>query len=153
MNKEAMKVLNIVVCGALVFQLAGCGTILYPERKGQRDGRIDVGVAILDGIGLFFFLIPGIIAYAVDFSNGTIYLPAHLGSANPNDLKQVKFDLKHFSVAKLEKIITNETGHTVTIDSHHTLLVRMQSKEDMMEHFAQALPEIQNAKVALLNKE
>ncbi|HRX75648.1 MAG TPA: hypothetical protein P5341_16175, partial [Hyphomonas sp.] len=30
---------------------------------------------ILDGIGLLLFLIPGLIAFAVGFSNDTIYLP------------------------------------------------------------------------------
>ncbi len=69
------SVLSLMVASALVFQLTACGTILYPERKGQISGKIDVGVAVLDGIGLLFFIIPGVIAYAVDFSNGTIYLP------------------------------------------------------------------------------
>ncbi|MDH3808256.1 MAG: hypothetical protein OES29_06465, partial [Desulfuromonadales bacterium] len=69
------SVLSLMVASTLVLQLAACGTILYPERKGQVSGKIDVGVAVLDGIGLLFFIIPGVIAYAVDFSNGTIYLP------------------------------------------------------------------------------
>jgi len=43
---------------ALTAQLA-CGTILYPERRGQKSGRIDPAVAIMDGIGLLLFLIPG----------------------------------------------------------------------------------------------
>ena len=38
-------------------------------------------MAVLDGIGLLFFIIPGVIAFAVDFSNGTIYLP---GTASIN---------------------------------------------------------------------
>jgi len=60
---------------ACAFLLQACGTILYPERKGQIDGRIDVGVALLDGLGLLLFLVPGVIAFAVDFSTGAIYLP------------------------------------------------------------------------------
>lgn len=55
--------------------IAGCGTILHPERKGQPAGPIDWKVAALDGLGLLFFFIPGVIAFAVDFNNGTIYLP------------------------------------------------------------------------------
>ncbi|MFI4916145.1 MAG: polyribonucleotide nucleotidyltransferase [Phycisphaerales bacterium JB060] len=55
---------------------AACGTILYPERRGQdAKGDLDIGVVLLDGVGLLFFLIPGIIAYAIDFSTGAIYLP------------------------------------------------------------------------------
>jgi hypothetical protein len=30
----------------------------------------------LDGVGLLFFFVPGIIAFAVDFMTGAIYLPA-----------------------------------------------------------------------------
>lgn len=59
---------------ALVTQL-GCGTILYPERRGQRGGRIDPAVAVMDGVGCLLFLIPGLVAFAVDFGTGAIYLP------------------------------------------------------------------------------
>lgn len=74
--------LAAMVISALVFQLAACGTIMYPERKGQQSGKIDPGVAVLDGLGLLLFIIPGVIAFAVDFSNGTIYLP---GTASTGD--------------------------------------------------------------------
>lgn len=59
----------------LVTALTACGTILHPERKGQVSGRIDPAIAVLDGVGLLLYFIPGVIAFAVDFSNGTIYLP------------------------------------------------------------------------------
>jgi hypothetical protein len=54
---------------------AGCGTILYPERRGQPAGRLDWGVVALDGVGLLLFFVPGVIAFAVDFATGSIYLP------------------------------------------------------------------------------
>lgn len=54
----------------------GCGTILHPERKGQPAGDLDWSVVALDGVGLLLFLVPGVIAFAVDFNNGSIYLPA-----------------------------------------------------------------------------
>ena len=73
--------LSTFVMLSLVFQLAACGTLMYPERKGQKAGKIDPNVAILDGLGLLLFIIPGVIAFAVDFSNGTIYLP---GTASVN---------------------------------------------------------------------
>lgn len=59
---------------ALLAQL-GCGTILYPERRGQKGGRIDPAVAVMDGLGVLLFVIPGLIAFAVDFATGAIYLP------------------------------------------------------------------------------
>ena len=68
MEKALSKIFTSAVVVVLVFQLSGCGTIFYPERRGQRGGHLDAGVVILDGVGLLFFLIPGIIAFAVDFS-------------------------------------------------------------------------------------
>lgn len=54
--------------------LSSCATILHPERKGNAGGSIDVGPLILDILWFIPGLIPGIIALAVDFSTGAIYL-------------------------------------------------------------------------------
>ncbi len=70
--------LSMGLCSILILNLAGCGTLLYPERKGQADGRLDPAVVLLDAAGLLLFLVPGIVAFAVDFANGTIYLPGGL---------------------------------------------------------------------------
>ncbi|MCO1333263.1 hypothetical protein MO867_02815 [Microbulbifer sp. OS29] len=59
-----------------VMNLSACGYFLYPERKGQAGGRVDPAVVILDSAALLFGLIPGLVAFAVDITNGTIYLPA-----------------------------------------------------------------------------
>lgn len=76
---------------AAAVPLASCGTILHPERKGQVDGRIDPSIAILNGIGLLLFLVPGVIAFAVDFSNGTIYLPGTQTSDASDDYSEYAF--------------------------------------------------------------
>src|SRR3954470_15896810 len=56
--------------------VAGCGMILHPERRNQPPGgNMDWGVFALDSVGLLLFFIPGVIAFAVDFSTGAIYLP------------------------------------------------------------------------------
>ena len=69
---------NLLVGAVLsgsTLSLSGCGTLLYPERRGQPKGQLDWSVVLLDGIGLLLFLVPGIIAFAVDFGTGAIYLP------------------------------------------------------------------------------
>lgn len=53
---------------------SGCATILYPERKGNTHGRIDVGPLILDILWFIPGIIPGVIAIAVDFATGAIYV-------------------------------------------------------------------------------
>ena len=80
---------------ALAAPLSGCGTLLYPERRGQRGGRIDPAVAILDGVGCLLFLIPGLIAFAVDFHQGTIYLPGTQASAGERGRAIAERRLEH----------------------------------------------------------
>ena len=56
--------------------LTGCGTLLHSERVGQPHSRdIDWKIVALDGLGLLFFFVPGVVAFAVDFYTGAIYLP------------------------------------------------------------------------------
>lgn len=53
-----------------------CGTLFYPERQdATMSGRVDPNILILDGIGLLFFVIPGLVAFGIDFATGAIYLP------------------------------------------------------------------------------
>lgn len=62
--------------GVAALGLSGCGTIFYRERIDQPRSRdIDWEVAALDGLGLVFFFVPGVIAFIVDFYTGAIYLP------------------------------------------------------------------------------
>ena len=69
---KAFKIFGVLV---LVFSQVSCGTLLYPERQGQTSGRLDPAVVVLDGVGVLLYLIPGLVAFAIDFHQGTIYLP------------------------------------------------------------------------------
>ena len=71
-SKFRMVVVMIVVV-AMSVQLAGCGYFMHPERRGQSKGNIDAGVAVLDGLGLLLFLIPGIIMWFLFFF-GNLFL-------------------------------------------------------------------------------
>ena len=59
---KSKSLLKAAVSVTLILHLTACGTLLYPERKGQTGGRIDAGVAALNGVGLLLFVIPGLIA-------------------------------------------------------------------------------------------
>ena len=43
MGKKLVKALYVLACAVLIFQLAGCGTLMYSEDRGERhyyrDGR------------------------------------------------------------------------------------------------------------------
>ncbi|WP_111641900.1 polyribonucleotide nucleotidyltransferase [Marinimicrobium alkaliphilum] len=70
------KPIAIALSALLVTQLTACGTVLYPERRGQTGGDLDVAVVLMNTIGLVLFVVPGLIAFIVDFSTGAIYLPS-----------------------------------------------------------------------------
>jgi len=67
------NLLSFIVLIPLILVTTGCGAIFYPERSGNTH-KIDPKVAVSDGVGLLFFIIPGVVAYAIDFSTGCIYL-------------------------------------------------------------------------------
>jgi hypothetical protein len=102
----------------------------------------------LDGIGLLFFLIPGVIAFAVDFSNGTIYLPGSLRSSlDLKNIKQVRFDPKNSSLAGIERMIKEQTGYAVRLDQSDIRITRLKSTNDMLAQFAQNLPEMRDNRI------
>ena len=69
------RVIGGVVVAALLTQLTACGSIFFPDRRGQIDGKIDPMIVVLDAVGLLFYVIPGLIAFGVDFATGEIYYP------------------------------------------------------------------------------
>lgn len=130
MNTKVRHSIVLSLIGVLIMQLSACGVIIYPERKGQKSGQLDIGVVALDAIGLLFFFIPGIIAFAVDFSTGTIYLPGGSASVGSDDVNVVKIkgDVTH---EKIEKVILEQTGKKVRLDSS-----QVHSREKIMNFSA-----------------
>ncbi|SDK27352.1 hypothetical protein [Microbulbifer yueqingensis] len=92
MNKTAKRGVAASCLLVLMMNLTACGYFLYPERKGQTGGRVDPTVVILDGAALLFGVLPGVVAFAVDFATGTIYLPAGGRSAVDRHVSAVDTD-------------------------------------------------------------
>lgn len=149
MIKKLMKLIYVLMCAVLIIQLTGCGTIMYPERKGQKGGKIDIGVALLDAVGLFFFIIPGVIAYAVDFNNGTIYLPGGTSSMDTENIKEVNFDPKNTNMVIIEELVKKETGCDVSLYRDKVKVVALKSSEEMKRCFAENLTTIENKSITL----
>ncbi|MGQ4877311.1 hypothetical protein ACOJCM_01890 [Billgrantia sp. LNSP4103-1] len=129
MRTRFRRALASLVLGATITALVGCGTVFHPERKGQMSGRIDPVVAIANGVGLLFFIVPGVIAYAVDFSNGTIYLPGTQDSASVDILQMDET----MDIQTLERLLSEKSGKTVSLDSE---LVRVEEVESLDEALA-----------------
>lgn len=151
--KHVMNMFRSVICCALIAQLAGCGTLIYPERRGQQHGRIDPAIAILDGIGLLLFVIPGLVAFAIDFSTGAIYLPGSvLGSLDRNTMKVITFDPQHTTAADIEEMIWKETGRRVTLHQADMEVSRLGSVEGLSQRFAETLSTDRRLRVAFNTK-
>ena len=116
-----MRISTRVIGGALIAtlltQLTACGTIFYPDRRGQIGGKIDPVVAAMDAIGILFYVIPGLIAFGVDFATGAIYFPpgktAHIA---PQKLQDAIGADGKVDNSKLQTILERELGGSFPLD-------------------------------------
>lgn len=99
--------------------LTGCGTILHPERRGQDAGPLDWKIVGLDAIGLLFFFVPGVIAFAVDFGTGAIYLPADQCADTAErvdyELATVRLPTDELTPRGIAAAVNQQTGQTVEL--------------------------------------
>lgn len=116
----AFKAIAGVGAAVLLLQATGCGTILYPERRGQPTGQYDTDVVILDGLGLFVGIIPGVIAFAVDLTTGAIYLPEGGKSRASEIFGGVDIERRPFAgrtAVELERVLTRHVGRSVELQA------------------------------------
>ncbi len=113
---------------------SGCGTFFYPERVGQQRGGIqdvDWTVAGMDAVGLVFFFVPGAIAFAVDFYNGTLfYPPGQYGSLQPAELKTVSLPDGERSLRVVEETVSREIGKPVKLEKENYIARKLTSVKE-----------------------
>jgi hypothetical protein len=115
----------------------GCGTILYPERRGQRThARVDTGVAVMDACWILLGVIPGVIAFVVDFGNGAIYLPG--GAVGANSLKVVQTPTARPDSASIERAVQQQTGLVIRLSDPTLVWRKLASREDIEPSIAAA---------------
>jgi len=74
MKRMLYKCVALVVVFSFVVLVTNCGTLLYPQRLRQEPSRkVHAPTVIMDSLWLLVFIIPGVVALAVDIANGTIY--------------------------------------------------------------------------------
>ena len=121
---------SILLSTTLVTQLAACGSVFYPERRGQISGEIDPGVAILNGIGLLFYVVPGLIAFAVDFTTGAIYFPDERYTLTPERLDQAVDANGEVDPLKLKAILQQDLNVDLPLEQ------ALQLQQPPLEHLA-----------------
>ena len=131
MRKSIMKPIVATIFSALlIFELSGCGTVIYPERRGQTGGKIDPTVVIMDGIGLLFWVVPGLVAFAVDFATGAIYSPSGRYSVAPEALKPAINDAGEIDTVQLQEIIKQQTGQNIPFN--HPNIRQQDSSQELL---------------------
>lgn len=114
--RSPSRVLTALLASSLLAQLAGCGTLFYPERRGQLNGQIDPAVAALNAIGILFYVVPGLIAFAIDFATGAIYLPEGRYSVAPERLRDAIGADGRIDRAQLHAILQEQLARDLPLD-------------------------------------
>jgi hypothetical protein len=115
--RAPFRLIGGVLVATLLTQITACGSIFYPDRRGQIDGKIDPAIAVLDAVGLLFYIVPGLIAFAVDFATGAIYFePGKTAQVDPETLKDAIGADGKVDNHKLQTILQRELGRNLPLD-------------------------------------
>jgi hypothetical protein len=149
-KQKVKRALAAILVAAIAFQSLSCGTLIHPERRGLRSGRLDPAIVVLDGLGLLIFFVPGVVAFIVDFSTGAIYLPECYAPAPsgppvvyPQPMTRVQTDPASLNQAKIESIIRERTGKLIDLSSSDVRIERA----DNVDQATRALRESETSSV------
>jgi hypothetical protein len=134
-HKRLIKVLSVIILGVLLIQIVGCGTIFYPERRGQTvHGGIDIVVAIADSAWFLAYIIPGFVAWGVDLYTGAVYLPTgkkrFANQPDSKDFVVVKVDPKQLDQTMIEEIVSEHVGQKIDLDEDHVQILKFNGTDD-----------------------
>ncbi len=121
-NNLVRKGIIIGMLFIMFCQMSGCGYILHPERRNQ---SVDGGIAVLDGLLLFFGILPGAVAFAVDFTTNTIYLPPNqslLESEGKQNLLAVKLPPGKLEHKEIERFVNQYYDTSVRLNKEHFII-------------------------------
>lgn len=128
-NRRIIKLFSILILGALVIQIAGCGTIFYPERRGQTvHGGIDPLVAITDSAWWLVYIIPGFIAWGVDLYTGALYMPSgqtrFTNQPDNQSMVVIKVNPKQLDQKMIEQVVSTQVGQKIDLDDPSVQILR-----------------------------
>ncbi len=136
--KRFFKLLAVIITAILILQTISCGTLIYPERRGQTTGRLDIGIVLLDAAGLLVFIIPGIVAFGIDFTTGAIYLPGSgrksSGFDGKDNYKIVKVDPKNLNREIIEDVVGGHINQPVDLSKSNVETIQLRSLDMLTEN-------------------
>ena len=111
------RVTGGLLVATLLTQLTACGTLFYPDRRGQIEGKVDPVIVALDAVGILFYVIPGLIAFGLDFASGAIYLPGgSTAQVSPEKLNEAIGADGKVDNARLQVILESELGQRLPLN-------------------------------------
>jgi hypothetical protein len=138
-GKMIFAVICVVVSVVMIAQLYGCGTLLYPERRGQKTGTVDVGIALMDALWLLVFIVPGVVAFAVDFTTGAIYVPGGTkrssGPGETGKMVVVRVKPTELNEKTIKEIVMKQTG-LKELEFKQAKIYRLDEKEEVEEELS-----------------
>jgi hypothetical protein len=155
------RALHGMIAGGGALSLSGCGTLMHKERINRPHSRdIDWKVVALNGLGLCFFFVPGVIAFVVDFYTGAIYLPqescgdgvpmgepmpvyesmptptaepgpqASIERVGDTTFKRIALGKQQLTREEIEQQVTRCVGRDVTLDADDVRMSRLNGLEE-----------------------
>jgi flagellar basal body-associated protein FliL len=73
-KNRRFQMIALVAAVGIFSASVSCGYFLYPKRRGNKGGGLHTPTLVMDLLWLLPGIIPGVVALAVDFSTGAIYL-------------------------------------------------------------------------------
>lgn len=111
------RVTGGLLVATLLTQLTACGTLFYPDRRGQIEGKVDPVIVALDAVGILFYVIPGLIAFGIDFATGAIYLPGgSTAQVSPEKLNEAIGADGKVDNTRLQVILESELGQRLPLN-------------------------------------
>ena len=126
MKNVLRKGVTVTLLICLLTAFSSCAFFLYPERRGNSAGRVDAPILVADCALLIFFFVPGVIALAVDFASGAIYVAAgqsHSESSGKQwaSVNEIDCDTAMLLDSNfLQRLIKTQTGKTVDLGDAQT---------------------------------
>lgn len=111
------RVIGGVMIATLLTQLTACGTLFYPDRRGQIDGKVDPVIVALDAVGILFYVIPGLLALGIDFATGAVYYPdGTTAQVSPEKLRPAVEADGTINRTALQAILESELGQRLPLN-------------------------------------
>ena len=116
---------------ALFLGTSGCGTLFFSRRIGKKMSRtIDKKVFFTDCFLCLAGVIPGVVAFILDYDNETIYyteaelLPDDFNGANLSPDKMKKIDGGPMTEAEIARRLSEVTGRRIDLSQARIITSR-----------------------------